>query len=418
MKRISIFVFALIMLPMLYWGPVRTDASVTDGRIVATIDVIETYGNKLHVRGWVYDKHDPGASITIDVDSRASFLANGVRDDVNAAFGISGQHGFDFEYTWSNSGVRVMITALYSDHTGGCSIYDNIAVFPDIYTVSYNANGGTGAPGTDYKHRDIALKLSSTKPSRTGYTFNGGSTSSNGSASYQPNGTYQSNSSTTLYAVWKKNTFTISYNANGGIGAPGSQTGEYQASVTLSNTVPTREGYDFKGWATSASGNASYSAGGKLTINGNTTLYAVWGLKTYSVTYNANSGEGAPGSQTKTYGQALTLTEEEPVKDAYVFMGWARNADAEEAEFLPGSIYEENAALKLFAVWTEARRPGDVNGDWTVDDADADLLLQYLAENTTDIVEQNADTNGDGFINGKDVLRLMKYLDGQDVVLE
>lgn len=418
MKRISILVFALIMLPMLYWGPVRTDASVTDGRIVATIDVIETYGNKLHVRGWAYDKYDPGASVTIDVDSRAAFIANGVRDDVNAAFGISGQHGFDFEYTWSNSGVRVMITALYSDHTGGCSIYDNIAVFPDIYTVSYNANGGTGAPGTDYKHRDIALKLSGTKPTRTGHTFNGWSTSSGGSAAYQPNGSYTANSSTTLYAVWKKNTYTISYNANGGSGAPGNQTGQYQATVTLSSTVPTREGYDFKGWGTSASGSVSYPAGGNLTLNNNTTLYAVWALKTYPVTYNANSGEGAPDPQTKTHGQALTLTEEEPVRDAYVFTGWARSVDAEEAEFLPGSIYEENAALELFAVWAEARRPGDVNGDWTVDEADVELLLQYLAENAVDIVEQNADANGDGFINGKDAIRLMRYLDGQDVVLE
>ena len=415
MKRIWKCIIFVLFIAILYSSTVK---AVTDGRIEATIDVIETYGNTLHVRGWAFDKYNPGASVTIDVDFKRAYSANQQRDDVNNAYGISGQHGFDFEYPWTSSGERLMMTVCYSDGTGGCALFDNISVFPNVFTVAYNANGGSNAPATDYKHQSISLRLSNQTPTRTGYTFKGWSTSSNGTASYQPGSSYNAEASTTLYAVWQKNTYTISYDANGGSGAPGNQTGQYQSSITLSNTIPVREGYDFKGWATSSNGNAAYQPGGKLTVNGNVKLYAVWSLKTYAVTYDANGGSGAPTAQTKTYGQTLLLSETEPTLTDYVFTGWARNQEATDPEFLPGDPYDDNAALNLFAVWIEARRPGDVNGDWTINSEDAELLLEYLAEKDVNIVEQNSDVNGDDIINGKDALRLMKYLGGQNVDLQ
>lgn len=74
-------------------------------------------------------------------------------------------------------------------------------------------------------------------------------------------------------------TYTISYNANGGSGAPGSQTKTYNVTLTLSSTVPTRSGYNFLGWSTSSTATtASYQPGGSYTGNGDATLYAVWEL--------------------------------------------------------------------------------------------------------------------------------------------
>lgn len=148
------------------------------------------------------------------------------------------------------------------------------------YVVKYNANGGSGAPGNQTKWKGQALTLSSTKPTRTGYSFLGWSTSSSAtSATYSAGGKYTTDAAATLYAVWKANTYTVKYNANGGTGAPANQTKTYGQTLTLSSTKPTRTNYNFKGWsASSTATTATYSAGGSYTNNAAVTLYAVWEL--------------------------------------------------------------------------------------------------------------------------------------------
>ena len=78
-------------------------------------------------------------------------------------------------------------------------------------------------------------------------------------------------------------TFTLNYNANGGTGAPASQThkatSEYEKShtFTISSQAPTRDGYTFLGWNTNRSTTtANYQPGGSIVVTGTTTLYAVW----------------------------------------------------------------------------------------------------------------------------------------------
>lgn len=150
------------------------------------------------------------------------------------------------------------------------------------HTVSYNANGGSGAPGNQTKWYGSTLTLSSTKPTRTGYTFQGWATSAGGGVAYQPGQGYGNDANVTLYAVWKANTWTVKYNANGGSGAPGNQTKTYGQTLKLSSTKPTRLDYNFKGWATSKAnadkGTVSYAAGANYTSNADITLYAVWEL--------------------------------------------------------------------------------------------------------------------------------------------
>ena len=72
-------------------------------------------------------------------------------------------------------------------------------------------------------------------------------------------------------------TYSVIYNANGGSGAPLAQTKTKDVSLTLSTTRPSRAGYNFLGWATSASAtSAQYQPGSTYTANANVTLYAVW----------------------------------------------------------------------------------------------------------------------------------------------
>jgi len=71
--------------------------------------------------------------------------------------------------------------------------------------------------------------------------------------------------------------YTVNYNANGGYGAPTSQTKYNESILTLSDSKPSREGYAFLGWSTSSEvNNISYSAGGEYAENSDITLYAVW----------------------------------------------------------------------------------------------------------------------------------------------
>ena len=97
-------------------------------------------------------------------------------------------------------------------------------------------------------------------------------------------GIYSGSSSqaTVSVTVGAKPSYAVKYNANGGSGAPSSQTKWYGETLTLSSTKPTRTNYTFKGWATSASGGVSYASGASYTANSAITLYAVW-ARAYTV---------------------------------------------------------------------------------------------------------------------------------------
>ena len=230
-----------------------------------------------------------------------------------------------------------------------------IPALPITYTVSYDANGGSGAPASQTKTKDVALTLSSTKPTRTGYKFLGWAASKTAtSAQYQPGGSYTANAAVTLYAVWKENDYTVSYDANGGTGAPAAQTKKHGTALTLSSTKPTRTGYMFLGWAASKTAtSAQYQPGGSYTANAPVTLYAVWKVNTYTVSYDANGGTGAPAAQSKTHGTALTLSSTKPTRTGYMFLGWAASKTATSAQYQPGGSYTAHAAVTLYAVWKE-----------------------------------------------------------------
>lgn len=146
--------------------------------------------------------------------------------------------------------------------------------------------------------------------------------------------------------------WTVSYNANGGSGAPASQTKTYGSNLTLSSTKPTRTGHTFLGWSTSSTAtSATYQPGGTYTSNSGATLYAVWKINTYTVSYNANGGSGAPGNQTKTYGSNLTLSSTKPTRTNYNFKGWSKDKSATSPTYSAGGVYTEDVAVTLYAVW-------------------------------------------------------------------
>jgi uncharacterized protein (TIGR02145 family)/uncharacterized repeat protein (TIGR02543 family) len=170
------------------------------------------------------------------------------------------------------------------------------------YTITYDANGATGVtlPASQTKTRFVDLTLSSTKPTVTGYTFTSWNTSADGSGTVaMPGGIYSVNADVTFYAQWKVETYTVTYDANGGTGAPASQTKIYNVALTLSTTVPTRTGYTFVGWNTSVDGSGTaYTPGASYAANADLTLYAQWNWNNWINNCSLNGGTVKIGNQT------------------------------------------------------------------------------------------------------------------------
>lgn len=163
-------------------------------------------------------------------------------------------------------------------------------------------------------------------------------------------------------------TYTIAYNANGGSGAPSSQTKTYGTTLTLSTTIPTRTGYTFLGWSTSSTATtAQYQPGGSYTANASATLYAVWQIITYTITYKANGPSAEDQTQTKNYGTAVTLKGASTFTYTnYTFQYWNTKADGTGTTYAAGASYGTNAALTLYAIWKKNNIPVYINDNETI----------------------------------------------------
>lgn len=203
-----------------------------------------------------------------------------------------------FRVTMDKSGLAKTISISAGINTGVSPSYVSASTTYTLnavtweWTVSYNANGGSGDIYTDYVQYKSAYTTRANWFKRTGHTFAGWNEAANGSGTSWTNyinkpWTWTYTKSITLFAQWKINTYTVSYNANGGSGAPGSQTKTFGQALTLSGTKPTRPNYTFKGWSTNKSAvSAEYTAGGSYYTDSSVTLYAVWELAYWSPKIN------------------------------------------------------------------------------------------------------------------------------------
>ena len=261
--------------------------------------------------------------------------------------------GFDF-VGWATSASSTSAQYQPGDDYLGTTSLTLYAVWSiKTYTISYDANGGENSPASQIKTHGITLTLSSVAPTRTGYTFIGWATSpGTAEAAYQPGGRYAIEEDLTLFAVWQGVPYTISYDANGGENVPAQQTKIHGTTLALSSVSPTRANYNFIGWATSPEAtSAQYQAGEQYTAEGDATLYAVWQGLPYTIEYNPNGGMGEPEAQIKFHGTTLSLSSATPTREGYDFLGWAASADATEAAYQPGTNYDIEGDVILYAVW-------------------------------------------------------------------
>jgi uncharacterized repeat protein (TIGR02543 family) len=264
---------------------------------------------------------------------------------------------------WTPFGVALDVTATGSTVTRTSATQFTVKIAASWETYYSGAQTNYGMTATSGGVTSTISAFNGTKRSSGSSTFTGTySISGNGSATKTITVTFKNFNTDNGDSATKNVTFnvtvpawtsyTVSYNANGGTGAPGAQTKWKDQTLKLSTTKPTRTGYSFLGWSTSSTAtSATYAAGANYTANAAATLYAVWKANTYTVSYNANGGSGAPGNQTKTYGKSLTLSSTKPTRTNYNFKGWGTSASATTVSYASGASYTANAAITLYAVW-------------------------------------------------------------------
>ena len=236
------------------------------------------------------------------------------------------------------------------------------------YTITFKPNGGTGGPSSQTKYHGKNITITSSVPTRTGYTFQGWARSTSGDVVYKAGTTCTMNSDQTLYAIWKINTYTVSYKANGGSGGPSSQTKTYGKALTVTSSKPIRTDYNFTKWNTTSSGSGvSYSSGGTIPANTDSagkstnksfTLYAQWEKATCVVTFNANGGTGSGKVVPSIIGTGMIIPNASATagnagtKAGYEFIGWSKSATATTATYTVGMNAVFNSDTVLYAVWS------------------------------------------------------------------
>ena len=193
---------------------------------------------------------------------------------------------------------------VYSSWSCTANIYKNYS--PDA--IAYIAQNSGYNPASSSGHSGyVDMPPLSVISDRTGYTLKGYSQNKNattpdlapGDTLWWTQGGNWSHTFT-VYCVWRLNTYAVTYNANGGSGAPEPQTKEYGVNLTLSSTVPTRTNYTFLGWATSSTGEVVYQPGGTYTANEAVTLYAIWAVAAGVLNTVSDTNIGSSGTATWT----------------------------------------------------------------------------------------------------------------------
>ena len=185
----------------------------------------------------------------------------------------------------------------------------------DLILVKLAANGGSVNKSGFTVCNGLAVGTLPT-PTRTGYTFTGWYTATTGGTKVYS--TTKLSKSTTLYAQWKKTTYNITLNANGGSVGTTKLVVEYGKTLGTMPT-PTRTGYTFTGWYTAATGGTKVYSTTKPTKS--MTLYAQWKIKIYTINFDGNGGTVGVEKKWVDHGNAMNFMPT-PKRDGYTFTGW------------------------------------------------------------------------------------------------
>ena len=253
---------------------------VEDNRAVGGTNIHQYINMDISGESWLFIPYKPSQPISngrymilsavdntkeLDVPGNTGDIENATNLQIWSNDALSQYNSFDvtklsngyYKLVHHASGKAMEITRGGSDPTSPVTLYTDNGSITQQWAIM---NDGTGGYTLKVRSSGYAMDLTNAN-------------TDNGSPIRQ----YYYNGSAAESWSFVRAEYTISYNANGGSGAPSNQTKYYNNNLTLSSTKPTLTGYTFQSWNTKADGTGTnYAAGGSYTTNADVTLYAMW----------------------------------------------------------------------------------------------------------------------------------------------
>ena len=318
---------------------------------------------------------------------------------------------------WSNSSSAT--SAAYTDaekdvyFTSNTTLYA-VWQYKGPVVITFDGNGGKDSDGNTTATQTITAntytELNANTFAKENYGFAGWAKTS--TATYRQYDDKESvkfsESTVTLYAVWKPNP-VITFNGNGGATSGGKTTATqsipYGVSTALNENPFTKAGSTFLGWNRYASGTyAQYSDKGSISIYSDTTLYAIW-KDDIVLTFNANGGVGSDIIKNVAYDKTsssykFTVPENTFTRAGYVFIGWGTSASSNQVSYKAGRITSVSENKTLYAIWAKESVPVTFDPN-TENGGSGTAFTQNLLLNTTTLkyegtLPANTFTNSNG----------------------
>ena len=315
---------------------------VQDGDIILNSDGNEINTNNINALAYSYAYTDENCT--------TRFSSNSWTDAV-----VDYYFGFDISTLAAGATYYIYIYRTVSSLDSQCCIYgagtygsamsSNIAnysvelTYIPVRTLTLNKGSGISSVSGNGSYAD-GTSITAQAVASTGYTFSNWTNDDGSVKSTNSSYTFIISADTSLTANAIANTYTVTYDANGGSCSTASKNVTYNSTYGILAT-PTRIGYTFSGWYTAASGGNQITSSTKVTITSAQTLYAHWTANTYILTFNANGGINTSGGNfalttpptgydatnswvTVTYNSSnfSSMNGNIPTRTGYKFLGW------------------------------------------------------------------------------------------------
>ena len=250
------------------------------------------------------------------------------------ATGLTNESAKNYKFSIKAKNACEELMTNYSEKTFGIA---------PVHTLSYNANGGSSTPSSEYKAK-YASVTAAAAIEKTGYDFTGWKRSDNDDIVAAGASFSMPDANLTLTAQWQIKSFSVTFNKNheDATGTMANQVHDYSTTpVALTANAFAREGYQFMGWATSSDGDVVYANGANYTFTASATLYAVWS-KLYTVEWYVKgskvSDQIAIAGTTMNY---PSNPDDDELEDCgtNAFMGWSESELKGNGHSAPEDIF-------------------------------------------------------------------------------
>lgn len=217
----------------------------------------------------------------------------------------------------------------------------------DYAKVSYDLKGGSGRVESVDVATGEPYTLTTQIPAKTGYIFKGWLSALDNMV-YKSGATLDVVVDTVFTAQWEAETYTVSYDLNGGTGSYENESADYGFEYQVQSKAPTREGYTFKGWTRSDNG-LNIKPGATFKPLKDVKLVANWDILVYNVSYDLGGGIGSIDGSTINHGETIQVSRTKPTRKGFTFDGWVRLDTDQSVE--AGSSIQVTGDITIMAQW-------------------------------------------------------------------